>query len=210
MSEINTEKGSNEKGRVKKLSTRVDFTPMCDLGFLLITFFMLSTTMSKPQTMDLSIPAKDKVTEEEASKVKESLAVTVLLGKENKVYYYFGAATEENTPELKVTDFSPSGIRDVLLRRNVAVVAEMKVLRDKLKKRGISDKEFSEQSAKIKDNKNAPVVIIKPTEESTYKDMVDILDEMQICSISRYALVDITDYDKELIKGLENPGSENL
>jgi len=210
MSEINTDKGSGGKGKPKKLSTRVDFTPMCDLGFLLITFFMLSTSMSKPQTMELALPAKDDVTEENASKVKESLAVTILLGKEDKVYYYFGMATEEKRPEIKVTDFSAVGIRDILLQRNQQVVAEMRALKDKLAKRTISDEDFRKQATEIKANKLAPVVIIKSTDDATYKNLVDILDEMQICSIAKFAIVDITDYDKELIVSVENPGAEKI
>jgi len=210
MSEIVVEDKGGKKNKVKRLSTRVDMAPMCDLGFLLITFFMLSTSMAKPQTMDLNMPSRDKVSEAESSKVKESQAVTVLLGKDDKVYYFFGSASEEKIPDLKASNFSPSGIRDVLLQRNAEVAIQMRDLRAKLKKREISDEEFAKKSVEIKSSKNAPTVIIKATDEANYKNMVDILDEMQICSISRYALVDITDYDKELIKELENPGSSML
>ncbi|MDP4184977.1 MAG: biopolymer transporter ExbD, partial [Bacteroidota bacterium] len=90
MSEISTDKGTKKKGQPKKLSTRVDFTPMVDLAFLLITFFILSTSMMKPETMEISMPSKDKVKEEEQTKVKASNAITIMLGKNDKVYYYFG------------------------------------------------------------------------------------------------------------------------
>jgi len=172
---------------------------MCDLGFLLITFFMLSTSMSKPQTMDLSMPSKDKVTEEEQNKVKESTAVTVILGKDDKVFYYFGIGTEDAPPQVIETDYAPNGIRKVLLERNIDVLNELKPLREQLANEKISQADFRKRSSEIKANKNAPVVMIKCTDESTYKNMVDILDEMQICNIGRYALVDINDYYKLLI-----------
>ena len=210
MAEINTGgNGSGKKGKPKKLSTRIDFTPMCDLGFLLITFFMLSTSMSKPQTMELSMPSKDKVTEEEQNKVKASTAVTIILGKEDNVYYYFGIATEEAEPELIKTSFGPDGIRKILLQRNLEVVTELKQLKDQLAKRSISDEEFKKKAAEVKENKLAPVVLIKPTDFASYKNLVDILDEMQICNIGRYAIVDHTDYDENLVAKLENPAIQN-
>ena len=199
MAEITTSKGTGGKGKPKKLSTRVDFTPMCDLGFLLITFFMLSTSMSKPQTMELSLPSKDKVTEEEQNKVKESTAVTIILGKEDKVYYYFGIGTAEADPQVIETDYAPNGIRKVLLERNLEVVTQLKPLKQQLADQKISQEDFNKKSIEIKGNKNAPVVMIKSTDDATYKNMVDILDEMQICNIGKFALVEITDYDKQLI-----------
>ncbi|MGV8091637.1 MAG: ExbD/TolR family protein [Mangrovibacterium sp.] len=209
MAEINTEsKGSKKKGKPKKLSTRVDFTPMVDLGFLLITFFMLSTSMNKPQTMELSMPSKDKVAEEEQTKVKASTAVTILLGKEDKVYYYFGTGTEEADPEVKQTTYTPDGIRAVLLQRNQDVVMKIRQLKAQRANRQISEEEFKKQSTEIKSDKQAPVVLIKSTDEASYKNLVDILDEMQICNISRYAIVDITDYDKSLLAKVENPDSQ--
>lgn len=208
MAEITTNsKDSGKKGKQKKLSTRVDFTPMCDLGFLLITFFMLSTSMSKPQTMELSMPSKDKVTEEEQNKVKESTAVTIILGKDDKVYYYFGIGTADADPQLYETDFAPNGIRKVLLERNLDVVTRLKPLKQQLADQKISQEDFDKQTVEIKGDKLAPVVMIKSTDEATYKNMVDILDEMQICNIGKYALIDISDYDKQLVDALVNPAA---
>lgn len=211
MSEIVTKfKDLKKKGKQKKLSTRVDFTPMVDLGFLLVTFFMLSATLNKPQTMEISMPSKDKVAEEEQTQVKESTAVTILLGKDNKVYYYFGIGTAEKTPELKVTTFAPDGIRNVLLQRNVEVVSQIRQLKMQRAKKSITEDVFKKRVAEVKQNKQAPVVIIKSTDEASYENLVDILDEMQICNIARYAIIDITEYDKELIVNFENQGSEKL
>jgi len=209
MAEITTSKGSGKKGKPKKLSTRVDFTPMCDLGFLLITFFMLSTSMNKPQTMELSLPSKDKVTEEEQSKIKESTAITIILGKEDKVFYYFGIGTEEAAPQVIETTYAPDGIRKMLLQRNLDVVTQVRKLKDQFENESISEEELRKRSSEAKDNKMAPVVMIKSSDEATYKNMVDILDEMQICSIGRFAMVDITDYDKVLVGIMENPATQN-
>jgi len=209
MAEITSSKGSGKKGKPKKLSTRVDFTPMCDLGFLLITFFMLSTSMNKPQTMELSLPSKDKVTEEEQSKIKESTAITIILGKEDKVFYYFGIGTEEAAPEVIETTYAPDGIRKMLLERNLEVATQIRKLKDQFANESISEEELRKRSSEAKDNKMAPVVMIKSSDEATYKNMVDILDEMQICSIGRFAMVDITDYDKVLVGIMENPATQN-
>ena len=209
MAEITTSKGSGKKGKPKKLSTRVDFTPMCDLGFLLITFFMLSTSMNKPQTMELSLPSKDKVTEEEQSKIKESTAITIILGKEDKLFYYFGIGTEEAAPQVIETTYAPDGIRKMLLQRNLDVVTQVRKLKDEFENERISEEELRKRSSEAKDNKMAPVVMIKSSDEATYKNMVDILDEMQICSIGRFAMVDITDYDKVLVGIMENPATQN-
>ncbi|HEU4554575.1 MAG TPA: biopolymer transporter ExbD [Chitinophaga sp.] len=183
--------GKKHQGtKSKKLSTRVDMTPMVDLGFLLITFFMLTTTMSKPKTMDLIMP-KDTKDEKEQNKVKESTALTILLGKNNRVYYYEGLAQDPNAsanPDFfKATTFAnKGGIRDVLIKKR-------------------------DEVAKLRNAKGEPedvVVIIKPNDDATYKNFVDILDEMAINRIQRYAAVDISDQDKQWIKQTEsaNPG----
>lgn len=208
MSEVNTDKSSSKKGRPKKLSTRIDFTPMCDLGFLLITFFMLSTSMNKPQTMELSMPTKDKVSEDEQNKVKESTAVTLLLGKENRVYYYFGIGAEGNDPEVKTTTYAPDGIRNVLLLRNKEVMDQIRELKKEKATKRISEEDFKKRVIEVKEDKMAPVVMIKSTDEATYENLVDILDEMAICNIGRYAIVDITDYDKGLISKVVNSAGQ--
>src|SRR6478735_5831935 len=120
MAEIASDGGGGKhkggKKRGKKMSTRVDFTPMVDLGFLLITFFMLTTSMNKPKTMEINMPVKEKLPENEQTKVKASQAITLLLTQDNKVVYYFiNAKTgEPETPQ--ITDYSKGGIRATLLR----------------------------------------------------------------------------------------------
>jgi len=167
MAEIDSSGGGKKGGekRSKKMSTKIDMTPMVDLGFLLITFFMLTTTLAKPVTMQLNMP--DKTDTKETSPVKLSETVTICPD-EKKVYYYQGIPTEAGT-KLEVTDYSENGIRKV--------IAEMK--------------------ARIGTNFT---IVIKPTKNAKYKNMVDMLDECAITNNKRYALLEIDPATEELIK----------
>jgi biopolymer transport protein ExbD len=198
--------GGGKKGKQKKFNIHVDFTPMVDMNMLLITFFMLCTTMSKPQTMEISMPRKDVISEDEQEKVKASNAITVLLGKNDKVFYYFGEPTYDDPGLLKETNFSGEGLRAVLLGRNQEVVQQMKELKSKKERLEVSLEDYKTQSIEIKKNKNSPVVMIKASDFSTYKNMIDALDEMQICNIGRYAIVDIAAGDLRLLQDLTHDG----
>jgi len=174
MSEVQAKADSGGKGgkkRAKKMSTKIDMTPMVDLAFLLLTFFMLTTTFAKPNVMQLTMPVK-KTDDVEDTKIKASQAMTILLGKDNKAYYYFGLNTPLDKtvpkPEMKVTNFSANGIRQVLLTRQR--------------------------------QQPEPIILIKPTEDSKYRNMVDILDEMNITNQKKYALVKAPKDDLDLIK----------
>ena len=199
MAEINTDKGGHEKGKPKKLSTRIDFTPMVDLGFLLITFFMLATSMAKPQTMEINMPSKEKVKDEQQNKVKASKAMTIVLGKDNRVFYYFGTTENGVDPQVMETNFDPDGIRKILLDRNKDVNKQIDSLKLVKTSKKITQEEYKVKSAEIKNNKDAVVVLIKPSDVSIYANLVDILDEMQITNIGKYAIVPITPYDTDLI-----------
>jgi hypothetical protein len=159
--------GGHKKGpgvkKAKKLSTTVDMTPMVDLGFLLITFFIFTTTMAQPTAMNLYMP-KDVDKPEEQNKVKESGAFTIMLGKQDVVYYYEGL----DPTQLKTATFKT--IRDEIIRKKQST------------------------------NPEDLVMIIKPTENATYKNTVDILDEMTINAIKRYAMVDISSTENQLIQ----------
>lgn len=206
MSSIDTsgEGSSHKKGvgvkKAKKLSTRVDMTPMVDLGFLLITFFIFTATMKSPATMDLNMPKETD--EKDETKIKQSGALTVLLGKNDQVYYYEGELTQENASSVfKQTTFK--GIRDVIIKKKQDVIKSYKPgdpkdeeMKQKAKARG--DKDW-EKAALDKDF----VVVIKPNEEATYKNTVDILDEMTINAVKRFAMVKISDTEKELVKKTE-------
>lgn len=171
MAEMDTSGGgSHKKGpgvkKGKKLSTRVDLTPMVDLGFLLITFFIFTTTMSQPTAMNLPLP-KDTDKPEEQNKAKESGALTLMLGKDDAVFYYEGMLAPD------ASNFKSSTMKQI---RDVIID----------KKRRTPEKDL--------------VVVIKPTDEANYKDVVDILDEMLINDVKRYALVDISDVEAQLVK----------
>lgn len=191
--------GKHKKGHTKKMSTRVDLTPMVDLAFLLITFFMLTTTMLKPQTMEISMPSKDKVKEEEQTKVKASRAVTVLIGGKDSLFYYEGTRENNVDPKIILSNYSPDGIRNVLLKKNAEAVLKIEDLKKDAKKQKMNEDTLKSRIIKLKGAKNAPVILIKAADNATYNNLVDILDEMQICNIGRYAIVDINAYDKNLI-----------
>lgn len=164
--------------KAKKLSTRIDMTPMVDLGFLLITFFIFTATMSTPNTMRLIMP-KDEKDPEDLTEVKESSALTILMGKDNNVYYYEGQleADGSNFNSSTYTD-----IRKVIQEKRNAVMQQGRSLgyhQDSL------DKDM--------------VVVIKPNSEATYKNTVDVLDEMTINGIKRFAIVDISEPEKQAI-----------
>lgn len=177
------------------------------MNMLLITFFMFCTTLSKPQIMDIAMPTDQKLTEEDQVKVKESKAITLILGADNKLYYYTGMPDYANYTSLKETDYSPEGIRKVLLERNAAIVQKMKDLRKERTDKKISEEAFKTQSKEIKEDKDGQVVVIKPTSEASYKNLVDALDEMAICSIAKYAIVDMAEGDQYLLENFKTKGA---
>lgn len=206
MAEMSTGGGQHEKGKPKKLSTRVDFTPMVDLMFLLLTFFMLATSMIKPQTMEIVMPAKDKnpIKEKDKTKFEADRAITIILGKNNQLFYYRGNYRDKEGKDAVVvkTDYSPSGIRALLIERNKATIDKVKAYKAANKNKNVADTTFKKglTQKKLEDKKTAPLVLIKATKESTYGNLVNILDEMNICNIATYAIVDITPPDLDLLK----------
>lgn len=206
MAEMNTGGGQHEKGKPKKLSTRVDFTPMVDLMFLLITFFMLATSMIKPQTMEIVMPAKDKdkdIKEKDKTKFQAERAITIILGKNNQLFYYLGNYKDKDGKDATVvtSDYSPKGIRALLLERNKVTIDKVKEYKAMNKNKNLADSTYRKGLTRIKgEDKKAPLVLIKATDESTYGNLVNILDEMNICNIATYAIVPITSPDLELLK----------
>jgi len=196
------EGGGHKKGpgvkKAKKLSTRVDMTPMVDLGFLLITFFIFTATMNEPTTMDLNMP-KDTDKEDEQTKTKQSGALTVMLGKNDQVYYYEGELAPDGS-NFKQTTFK--GIRDEIIAKRKSVIENYRtdpVCEEKAKKEGKKVSDCRQQDF---------FVVIKPDDESTYKNAVDILDEMTINDVKRYALMKIADTEKDLIRATEGAAGQ--
>jgi biopolymer transport protein ExbD len=184
--------------KAKKLSTRVDMTPMVDLGFLLITFFIFTSTMSTPSTLALNMP-KDEKDPEKQNEAKASGALTLLLGKNNQVYYYEGELAPDAS-NFKSSNFK--GIRDVIIQRKKDVMAAH-----------VHNSQCEEIRSRNNGNPKSCldrdlVVVIKPDAEATYKNTVDMLDEMTINVVKRFAIVDIMPVETELIQRTEasNPG----
>ena len=211
--EVQESGGKNGKSKQKKFAVRVDFTPMVDMNMLLITFFMLCTTLSKPQTMEISMPSNDKsITEQQKSMVKASQAITLLLGADNKLYYYEGEPNYKDYTSLKETSYTPDGIRSILLQKNVAAVNKVRALKLQKLDLRISEEEYRKQVSEIKSGKDTPTVIIKATDDASYKNLIDALDEMQICNKGKYVITDIAEADEFLMKNFDEKGalSQNL
>lgn len=190
--------GKRRKGEGKKFDTRVDFTPMVDMIMLLLTFFMLATTLSKPQTMEIAMPAKD-TPKDKGDVAKESDAVTIYLGADNKIYYFLGKPEPETPNFLKETDFSATGLRKILMDKNIRVVTQVNVLKDQKTRLQISQEEYDQQVRELKGSPNTPVVVIKPLDNSNYDNLVSALDEMLIASVGKYAIADIDANDEKML-----------
>ncbi|MFC4815824.1 ExbD/TolR family protein [Flavobacterium sp. GCM10023249] len=179
MAELNTDAGGGKKGdkkvRSKKSNAKVDLTAMVDLAFLLITFFMLTTSLSKPQSMDLGLPDKEEKPEDEKPiDVADDRTMTILLGENNKVKWYYGRVDSPIEGPSEST-YGRAGIRQEILKKVQSV------------------------PAKYNDKTKGLIVIIKMDKKTNYKNMVDILDEMAIAKVPTYALVDISPEEKALL-----------
>ena len=199
----------------KKMSSRVDFTPMVDMMMLLITFFMLCTTLSTPQAMQLTMPSNDKnVQDEDKSATKASHTITLILAGNNKIYHIDGLPNYEDPTCLKETTWGKDGIRKVLMshvtEEGIAPVAKIMVAKQKLDEKKIKynmadsiyQKELSELKNGNINGEKIPTltIIIKPLDTASYKNMVDALDEMQICSIGKYVIDKVNENDLKLLQ----------
>ena len=168
MAEIQTNR-SKDKKKLHQRSTRVDLTPMVDLGFLLLTFFVFTTALSQPMAMNLLMP---KDVEGPADEVCESCVLTVLLDKDNRIKYYEGAI--ENNPPVKETGFAPAEIMAILMQKKASV-------------------------ERVRGSGDQFILIIKPGAASTFKNFVDITDEVTICQVKRYYIDELKQADKRIL-----------
>ena len=200
----------------KKMDTRVNFTPMVDMMMLLITFFMLCTTLAKPQAMQLTMPSNDQnVDEQDKSVTKASHTITLYLCADDKIWYIAGLPNYEDPSCVKETSYGAKGIRDVLIKHTteegVNPIARIMVAKKELdaKKTAynskMTDEQYQQQLSKIKKGElttgkiETMTVIIRPLDTATYDNMIQALDEMLICSIDKYVIDKINDEDMELI-----------
>ena len=205
-----------KESKQKKINVRVDFTPMVDMLMLLITFFMLCTTLSKPQTMELTMPSNDDTTtDEQKNEAKASETVTIYVAANNKILYGEGITQDDNPTWLKETKWGNAGIRKALredatenatkpVKRIELAVKELNSKKDKEK---WSDEELRKRISDVKagnlpDGEKIPTltIVIKPTDNASYTNMVDALDEMQILSIGTYVIDKISADDKKLLE----------
>lgn len=204
---------SKDTSKQKKINVRVDFTPMVDMMMLLITFFMLCTSLAKPQTMELSMPSNDKnMTDQDKSVTKASYTITIYVAGNNKIYYVAGLPKYDDPSTLKETTWGKDGIRKVLIQHttedNTQPVLEVMKAKAELdlKKEQMPDSVYSKELSQIKRGEingqkiQTMTVIIKATDKASYKNVVDALDEMQICSIGKYVLDKISKDDEKLLK----------
>ena len=210
-----------KESKQKKMNVRVDFTPMVDMMMLLITVFMLCTSLAKPQAMELTMPSNDKnMTDEDKSVTKASYTVTVYVGADDKIYYVAGLPNYNDPTCLKETTWGKDGFRKVLITHvtedGTQPVQQVMLAKAKLDEKKLEnpkqwpDSLYNKELAKIKGGNIAEgqpkietmTVVIKPTEGAAYKNVVDVLDEMQICSIGKYVIDDINDDDKKLLEAV--------
>jgi len=198
------EKGGKKKA--KKHPPRLDMTPMVDLMCLLITFFMLTTALSKPKVMDITLPDKLTDPNQKAPLIAASRTLNIILGPENKIYWYPGTVKPEdynNLPPVFETDFSATGIRQLLLDRNRALFRKIADFKQQVISGKINISQDSTESAirKLKtDDDTGPIVLIKAYKKANYGNFVDILDEMNICGIARCPFVDIAWYEERMVE----------
>lgn len=228
--------GKKKKGAQKKMQIHVDFTPMVDMNMLLITFFMLCTTMIKSQTLQIVLPTNEDVKKEQQSQTKQSEAITLILDTEyngdkpavnaetgktvHNIYYYEGMAdtTFANPKYLQKEQFvgnvnrEAQGIRKILLNKNKQVMEEYAKLKEQWKNKEITKEEFDQLAKKNASDslKTRPVVVIKPGPNTTYEGLINAIDEMNINQISRYSIELPTHTDTLLLKHYEQATGETI
>ncbi len=158
--------------------------------------------------MEISMPSNDKDITENQKEYGEGFtkALTLLLGADNKLYYYEGEPNYKDYTSLKETSYGADGLRAVLLQKNAVAVNKVRELKQQKLDLKITDDEFKKQVSEIKSGKDTPTVIIKATDDASYMNLIDALDEMQICNIGKYVITDIAEADEFLIKNYDAKG----
>ena len=199
--------GGGDKKRAKKQSTRVDMTPLVDLAFLLLTFFVLTSTFSKPNVLRMIFPEKLDKNDPLIKQPEVKNGLTLLLTDDNRIFYYTGGL--KATTVLEETNYTKNGLRKILAERNLPLINELKKLQDEQAK--INEKDTAAKSkfdAKVKDAqvKSTLVLLVKHDKNATYENMIDVLDEFLITQIAKYFVVDedMTELEKKLIQAKIN------
>jgi biopolymer transport protein ExbD len=209
MADIDVSSDSHKKGpgvkKAKKLSTRVDMTPMVDLGFLLITFFIFTTTMSTPTTMALNMPKKVD-DEKQQMEIKASNALSILYGREGakgearEVYYYTGQLEPDGSNFQTAT---MKQIRQIIIDKRKDVISRHVHDESCEKPREMAREEGDPNWQNACVDKDF-VVVIKPTKDARYATTIDLLDEMTINGVKAFALVDIAPGENAIVERIEH------
>ncbi|WP_430405914.1 ExbD/TolR family protein [Fluviicola sp.] len=208
MAELAQDDGGGKKGgkkRPNKGSARIDMTPMVDLGFLLLTFFVLTSTFAKPKVMSLVYPAKDPDTPEQPKDDQlVNNAITFIIS-DDKLFYYKGEFYAEGNPkgkpatQLTETNFGPEGIRKVLREENKFVLNKKTELDGKLQRKQISDSIYTKDLNDAKRDLKALKVLVKTDMKAKTRNFIDVIDELYIASIGVIAPVDIMNSEQALL-----------
>ena len=175
MAEINNQPSQKKHKRTQceKKSTKVDLTPMVDLGFILITFFIFTSALTDPKAMNLLVPNDQDTSQKD--NICESCALTFIAGDNNKLYYYEG---KEENAVFKTTDYSSKGIRQLIVN----------------KKKDVTDQFHRDRT----------VVIIKPASTSSFKNLIDVIDECNISVVKRYYIAELSETEKAALQKQAN------
>lgn len=192
------------KKRAKKQSTRIDMTPMVDLAFLLLTFFVLTSTFSKAKVMSLVYPAKPEPNQE-IPEQKIFNAITFIVT-EDKLFYYEGQFYPANNTDgkpatqLEETNFGPNGVRKLLADGNRYVIEEKAKLDERVAKDKLPDSIYKKELIAMKKDDRALKVLIKTDTKATCKNFIDLIDELKIANIGVIAPVDMMQDEENLLK----------
>jgi biopolymer transport protein ExbD len=202
MAEIIQNEGG-KKGKPKKHSTHIDMTPMVDLACLLLTFFMLTTAFSKPKVMEIVLPDPPKP-HEIPPQIPEKRTINIVLDANDKIYWYNGVVKKDQPiPVLNPSDFSKDGIRKMLLNRNKELFKKIDAFNNEVLAGKIilpRDTLTARRLDMKRKDESGPIVLIKAADKVKYGNMVDILDEMAICNIVHFAIVDISPEEKAMLE----------
>ncbi len=205
MADLGDGGGGAEKGgkkRAKKQNTKIDMTPMVDLAFLLLTFFVMTSTFSKPKSMEINFPAPPDPTVK-LPEVKNG--VTFLLTKDDKIFYYKGQFYAPDNAEAKPatqiveTNYSSEGLHKILLDFNSWTSDEIAKLAAQAKNKEIADTTYKRLAMNAKGDNRAITVLIKTDDKATYKNVIDLVDELNICFVGKYVMVDMMQSELNLL-----------
>lgn len=206
MAEIQEGGGGGHKGkkRAKKQSTRIDMTPMVDLAFLLLTFFVLTATFSKPKSMELTFPAPPETIDDQPP-VKNG--ITFLLTGEDRIFYYQGElrpADDAKGPKTTLSElnFSQASLHKFLLEKNKEMQGKILSLKKQFDNNQLVDTAYKRMVRNVKADKESFTFLIKTDDKATYKNVIDLIDELNVNVVGKYVMVDMMKPELDMINEL--------